>query len=223
MKPVVMGVAALALSAVSGVAGLAMGIQIGEGRAVIAPAGASSDVSTPGAPAVGAPAEKPAAPTLVERLSAAQTLGAAFAIARPGMGDTQGAVSPGSTLLARWAMSHGTRWGDLETIPETRQSLVMKDSSTEIGKRICARGKIVEISAADLPEGKAFEGGIFNGSRYSSPIVKFVAFGSTGELVARKRAKFCGIVTGRHSYSNSGGGVTHAVYAVGMFDLPENK
>ena len=36
-------------------------------------------------------------------------------------------------------------------------------------------------------------------------------------------ARFCGIATGRDTYANTGGGTTHAVRVVGMFDLPENR
>lgn len=53
--------------------------------------------------------------------------------------------------------------------------------------------------------------------------MRFAAVASTGELVAQSSANFCGVTTGKYSYSNSGGGTTHAVFLVGMFDLPENK
>lgn len=45
---------------------------------------------------------------------------------------------------------------------------------------------------------------------------------STGRLVEDSRARLCGFVTGKYSYSNSGGGSSHAVQLVGMFKLPEN-
>jgi hypothetical protein len=54
-------------------------------------------------------------------------------------------------------------------------------------------------------------------------VVVFYAVGETGDLVAGSRTRLCGIVTGLHSFLNSGGGVTHAIRAVGMFDLPENR
>jgi hypothetical protein len=53
-------------------------------------------------------------------------------------------------------------------------------------------------------------------------LIKFVAAGSTGQLVAQSRARFCGATTGKYSYSNSGGGTSHAVQMVGMFRVPEN-
>ena len=53
--------------------------------------------------------------------------------------------------------------------------------------------------------------------------VSFFAVQSTGDLVEGSRARLCGVVTGRYSYSNTGNGTTHAVKVVGVFDLAENR
>lgn len=54
-------------------------------------------------------------------------------------------------------------------------------------------------------------------------VIRFVAVGSSGELVENSSARFCGFVMGLNSYSNAVGGTTHGVSVVGMFDLPENQ
>jgi hypothetical protein len=136
------------------------------------------------------------------------------------MDDTANDVSAGAVLLGLWASRHLT-WDELQAVPETRQALVMKDPDAERGKRICARGPIIEIRAEKTDVGKFFHGGIFNGGY--GRVVRFLAVGSTGELVEQSRGRFCGIITGTQSYSNTGGGTTHSVFAVGMFDLHDNK
>ena len=54
-------------------------------------------------------------------------------------------------------------------------------------------------------------------------VIHYLAAGDTGTLVDGDRARFCGVTTGRYSYSNAGGGTTHAVQLIGMFDLPSNR
>ena len=54
-------------------------------------------------------------------------------------------------------------------------------------------------------------------------LIYFVNAGSSGELVQNSIARTCGVVTGRFDYSNSGGGVGHAISVVGLFDLPQNR
>lgn len=168
------------------------------------------------APAAASPAPPPE-PTPVELIQKATTLADAISIAKPLMSDTTNEISDGAVLFGIWAKDRLT-WADLSAVTQTKQALVSKDPDSERGKRICAKGKILEIKKS----GDVFEGGMFNGYGFSD-LVRFIAVKSTGELVEDSRANFCGIVIGRYSYSNSGGGTTHAVYAVGMFDLPENK
>jgi len=99
--------------------------------------------------------------------------------------------------------------------------MVMKDSNSQRGSRICTGGRVIEISVDNtVPGGKVFLGGMYNDA---GQLYRFVAVRSTGEIVANSRAKFCGIVTGQQHYANSVGGIAHAVHLVGMFDLPENK
>jgi hypothetical protein len=104
-------------------------------------------------------------------------------------------------------------------VPETSFARVGKDSAAERGKRLCGRGTIISITADHSSEGTAYMGQFM---MQGQKVLDYIAVGSTGDLVARNSARFCGIVTGTSSYSNSGGGQTHAVRVVGMFELEEN-
>ena len=135
------------------------------------------------------------------------------------MNDTENDISAGSVLLAFWSATH-LKWQDIKSLPTTTFPLVMKDSEKQRGKSICASGVIIEIRTERFQDKTFFEGGILSDYGY---IYRFIAVKSTGDLVARSRGTICGIVTGRHSYRNSMGGVAHAVFLVGIFNLPENK
>lgn len=130
-------------------------------------------------------------------------------------------VSNGAALLAYWSADHLT-WQALAPIEKSKYKLVMKDPSAERGKQLCASGKVIEIQIdSTLPSGeKVFTGGLYDDN---FNIYRFISVGSTGEIVADSHAKFCGIITGKNDYSNSQGGVAHAVHLVGMFDLLDNK
>lgn len=158
-------------------------------------------------------------PTLLEQVSGASTIGAALSILKPHFADTQDSIDPAAAVLAIWA-ANNMSWADLQQQPETSRALVMKDSDATRGNRLCARGSIIQITVDKSAGVTLFEGGLmapgFN-------VVRFIAVGSTGDIVERSNARFCGIVTGRKSYSNARGGTTHAVQVVGMFDLPENR
>jgi hypothetical protein len=134
------------------------------------------------------------------------------------MDDTDGETSFGAKLLAIWAAPH-LRWADLGELPETRFALVQKDADEERGKRLCTQGTIIEIETAKQDYGKVFLGGIFS----NSDVVRFIAVGKSGTLVSGSWARICGVVVGTESYKNSGGGTTHGVRIVGMFDLAENR
>ena len=164
------------------------------------------------------PAPKPAAPALPPP---PENLRAAIATARPFMTDTRdGDLDQGSAALAFWSVER-LKWSELQEIPTGKYAMVMKDSDSQRGSRICTSGRIIEIAVDNtVPGGKIFLGGMYDDAGH---IYRFIAVRSTGEIVANSRAKFCGIVTGQKHYQNSAGGVAHAVHLVGMFDLPENK
>ncbi|WP_415878677.1 hypothetical protein [Methylomonas sp. TEB] len=148
------------------------------------------------------------------------TLQEAIEISKPEMEDIQGiGVSKGSGILAYWA-SFGLKWQELQALPKSKYGLVMKDSVPELGKRLCVTGHVAEIQRERSIDQPIFTGGIIDNE---AKVYRFAAVGSTGEIVANDRASFCGIITGQQHYPNSIGGVSHAVYLVGMFDLPENK
>lgn len=134
------------------------------------------------------------------------------------MGDTQETFSDGAQDLVLWAQDR-IEWKELAAVASTKPALVMKDSDDQLGKRICASGQIIEISANEVA-GKVYVGELANMD--SGNIFRFIALRSTGDLVEQSNARFCGIVTGKVNYSNSMGGESHAIQLVGMFDLPDN-
>lgn len=129
-------------------------------------------------------------------------------------------LDTGSVALALWGAEH-MKWSELQEIPDGKYAMVMKDSDSQRGKRICTNGRVIEIAVdRSLPDKKVFLGGMYDdGGR----LYRFIAVRSTGEIVANSRARFCGIITGQQHYQNSIGGTAHSVHLVGMFDLPENK
>lgn len=158
-------------------------------------------------------------PSLDERL-AGMGLAAAIGRLRPSMQDTEGGeLSEADKAFARWA-ARGMKWAELSAISETEPGLVMKDPDKERGRRVCVSGSIIQIRAEHGDYGTAFHGTFM---LYGGEVVRYVAVGDTGELVEKSGARFCGIVTGTSSYPNTGGGTTHAIMAVGMFDLPANR
>ena len=148
------------------------------------------------------------------------TLVGAIDATKKTMSDEVDDLSGGAVALAVWA-AEKMRWSELSGIPESGYGLIMKDPDAERGKRLCGTGEIIEIEAEKTDFGKVFRGGMFAGG--IDKVFRFLAVGSTGDLVAHSRAKFCGIVIGKESYSNSMGGMTHGVSLVGMFDLPANR
>ena len=158
-----------------------------------------------------APAAEPAHPA---------TLSNAITQYRPLMTDSVNDLSNGAALLALWAAESGLKWKELTDLPRTKAALVMKDSDEQRGKLICTSGPIIEIAAEVSSGQKFFEGGLADLD--SGTIYRFVAVRSTGDLVEKSYASFCGVVIGRFDYSNSAGGVAHAIQLVGMFKLPEN-
>jgi len=147
------------------------------------------------------------------------SLGEAVAAIKPLMGDEINDVSAGAVALAMWSDSN-LNWSDFKNMSQSKYALIMKDSDTERGKLLCAVGSIIEIQSEKLDGHKFYMGGIADDY---GRIYRFIAVHSTGDLVAQSEGKFCGVVIGKQSYSNSIGGVAHAVFLVGMFALPENK
>jgi hypothetical protein len=136
------------------------------------------------------------------------------------MSDTDDETSRGALMLALWANTR-LRWSDVAVDKnETSFALIRKDSDASRGKRLCIRGTLIQIQKEGGGDATFFTGLMLTGN---SQLASFIAVGSTGELVERRSARFCGVVIGRYDYSNSGGGKGHAVSVVGMFDLPENR
>lgn len=145
----------------------------------------------------------------------------AFAFARPDMADAVTNDSPGTAIFALWA-ARRMRWSDVYvSADETTFARVRKDSSEQLGKRMCSAGMVAEIHADKLTTG----GHVAHGQLISDSehVYHFVAAGSSGDIGQESRANFCGFVTGNYDYENSVGGTGHAVTVVGMFDLPENR
>lgn len=129
-------------------------------------------------------------------------------------------LDAGSVALTLWGADH-MKWSELQEVPDGKYAMVMKDSDSQRGKKICTNGRVIEIAVdRSVPDKKIFIGGMYDDA---GRIYRFIAVHSTGEIVANSRAKFCGIITGQQHYPNSAGGMAHAVHLVGMFDLPENK
>lgn len=166
------------------------------------------------------PAPEPPAPTPLEQILAIETYTDALAFAKPHMSDTTNETSPGVALFTMWAQEH-LRWTDVFVEKdETSIKLTMKDPDAARGKRLCYSGSVSQISKASESGQKPLWQGQLMTRRYD--VIKFFAAGSSGTLVDGSRARLCGVVTGTYSYSNVGGGTTHAIMVVGMFKLPEN-
>jgi hypothetical protein len=161
------------------------------------------------------------APVRVDPLAlilARPTLTQAIVYASGFMTDTFDAQDPGAALLAAWSARH-LRWSDMNAIRMTSTGFVLKDSASERGRRLCGTGTLLRITADATPEGRFWTGQIIT---READVLDFIMVGSSGSLVARSEASFCGIVTGRSVFTNAGGGTTEAIRIVGMFSLPEN-
>jgi hypothetical protein len=179
---------------------------------------ASASIATemPPAPAL---TMKPAEPTVPELAARASTLAEAVRIALPYMTDEPNKTSPGTGLVAIWAAKH-LKLADVNVKKdETTYALTRKDPDEARGKRLCATGELIEIQVAKTEFGKLAEGLL---TTNGGSLFHFTTVGSSGELVGGSHGRVCGVVTGVFDYSNSGGGVGHAVQLVGMFDIAEN-
>lgn len=165
-------------------------------------------------------AAAPAQPTVAEQLNSTDTLAGALGVLANSFEPKQkDGIDTASAALAVWGGRHFT-WAMIAARPETKRALVMKDPEAEIGKRLCWSGTVIEIATDRSTGFPIYTGGLID---YNADVLSFYAVGSSGDLVEHSPARICGIVTGSVAYSNSGGGVTHSVRVVGMFDLPQNK
>lgn len=162
---------------------------------------------------------RPKEPTIGERMIAAKHLSEVLPIITREFGDSTNQIDPAAQVFAIWSVDK-LYWDELNLIPETKRALVMKDPTSERGKRLCVSGTVTQISV-ERSTGEMLTIGILMTS--SVDFVRFIAVRSSGEIVENTAARICGIVIGTNSYSNTGGGVTHAAMLVGMFDLPENR
>ncbi len=161
------------------------------------------------------PPPPPQPPVVVDepvevRITKAATFTEAIALAKPAMVDTTEEMGGGKQQLASYA-AHKLRWADVDVGAETTVGRVLKDPELERGKRMCADGTIVTIERRDLQARRIYVGSL---RLDDDDAVAFVAVGTTGDLVKRSAARFCGAVTGKAG---------SAVAMVGMFDLPENR
>lgn len=123
-------------------------------------------------------------------------------------------------LLAQWSAVHDVKIDEILGFPSTSIASAMKNSSSARAQRICASGRILQVAAETVAGSEISQGLIAdNGANY----VRFIAFGSSGDLVKNSPAKFCGLVIGRSYFQNLGGGTTESLGLIGMFDLPSNR
>ena len=160
-------------------------------------------------PAVTLPAERPAPapPTPPPAPTVANTIASVL----PQMTDDRRAPSEGAMVLARELMAFAT-WADLVVAKnETSLELVEKDPMAQRGKRLCIAGTLARI------EKTAIAGTPLHTARLvtkTGDALEVYAIGSTGALVKRKPARFCGVVTGRLDVETK-----PATFAVGMFEI----
>ncbi|MBI2395003.1 MAG: hypothetical protein HYV09_35865 [Deltaproteobacteria bacterium] len=172
-----------------------------------APAAQAAPAATP-TPA--APAPEPSEPTLADDIASAL----------PYMTDGEGGeASRGAVMLAVAMTLRLPPWSELMAVAPTDPKKVLKQSSAERGKRICVSGSLIEIHVVSSKQADIAEGGMVTDA---GDTVRFAAVGSTGDLVADSYARFCGITTGRFSYETVAHETRHAVFVVGMFDMPKN-
>lgn len=157
-------------------------------------------------------------PTAGDQMRAAPDWRSAVAVARPYMKDTFNETSQGTILLFPWAVDKMS-FADVDA-NETDYKTAMKYMDGARGQRMCVSGMIFEIEAGQTNWGRISTGSIFVPE--TREVYSVYGVKSSGNLVDESMARFCGIITGKNSYSNSGGGITHTISLVGMFDLPEN-
>lgn len=153
----------------------------------------------------------PAAPLVPADILEVENFPAAIAFALPRMTDERSAPNEGAKLLARYGAAR-LQWADVDIAKnETSLELVEKDPPKAWGKRLCASGTLARI------EKQTVEGTELHSARLvtkTGDAIELFAVGSTGSLVKRKPARFCGVVTGRLDVAGK-----PATFAVGMFEI----
>jgi hypothetical protein len=144
----------------------------------------------------------------------------AMRLASPLFADAVNDVNPGAVMLAMWFSEHGSLTDVAVSTDETSVRKARKDTDAERGKRLCARGRVVQIEKESVAGIAIWTGNIMTGNM---DFVNFMAGGSTGELVQNDYGRLCGVVIGEYAFSNVSGGQTRSIQVVGMFDLPENR
>ena len=76
---------------------------------------------------------------------------------------------------------------------------------------MCVGGSLLDIERRTLDGRRVYHGSL---QTAEGDVARFIAVGSTGELVKRSAGRLCGVVTGKHE---------GAVVMLGMFDLPDNR
>lgn len=182
------------------------------------PAAIERAVPPPGQPVVAQAVEAPKSDG--ERILEYENPVDALVFARARMGDTTDGPSVGALLFALWLHANG-KWEYFEPKrDETSVGKVKKDALSELGRRMCARGRVIQIKREPMAGASFFFGNL---ATEAGNIINFVAVGSTGEIVEDSRARFCGFVAGNYYFENVSGGQTQSVQMVGAFDLPENR
>jgi hypothetical protein len=180
---------------------------------------ASVDDTLPSSSSTSQPAERQK--TLAEIIEEQPTLKDALDVTIVSMADTRDESSAGALQLAVWAAKRMTLEDVKVARDETGVKAILKDSDAERGKRMCVTGRIVQIAKDEAPSGEPIYIGLLRTGSWE--IVHFLAVRSSQGIVEDTRTRLCGVVTGRFSYSNAGGGTSHAVQLVGVFDIPANR
>ncbi|MBJ8467640.1 hypothetical protein [Acinetobacter pittii] len=137
------------------------------------------------------------------------------------VGDAVNQVPPVTLYVADLMAARNVKWGELNQISTTSYGKVMKDIQQEALKLLCSNGVVTEIYGFNSQQGnKFYEAGILDDS---GKVYRLIAIGSSDNIEAESRVKFCGQVTGRLHFNNALGGTTTVPFLVGMFDIPANK
>lgn len=127
-------------------------------------------------------------------------------------------ASKASHTIAVWG-SDNMKWDDLNSLPEASYSLAIKDINAVRGQKICTSGEVLNIEGTTIENKKMYYVNIMDDEL---KFYNFLAIKSAGNIVAKSKVKFCGVLI-NWQRANFGNGTIDAVHLVGMFDLPENK
>lgn len=125
----------------------------------------------------------------------------------------------GAVELGFWAIKN-MRWDDVSTTGHPGFGAIQKNPDAARGKKGCWAGAIVEIRETNVPDAGIVS---FGGLLTEEGVVRFLAVRDSTGIEKASAARICGVVTGLQSYPNSVGGMTHAVFVVGLLDTPANR